>query len=76
LVIFSPVVAPGIDEYTEQWVATTDQLLNVAVTRARASLQVMGHLGACRRAGGSLAPFADYVSRRSLIEEKRVPASR
>jgi hypothetical protein len=76
LVIFSPVVAPGIDEYTEQWVATTDQLLNVAVTRARASLQVMGHLGACRRSGGSLAPFADYVSSRSLIEEKRVPASR
>lgn len=74
LMIFSPVVAPGIDEFTEKWVATTDQLLNVAITRARASLQVMGHLDQCRRAGGSLAPFADYVSDKSLIQEKRMPA--
>ena len=74
LMIFSPVVAPGIDEFTERWVATTDQLLNVAVTRARASLQVVGHLGRCRGAGGSLAPFAEYVSEKSLVEGKRVSA--
>lgn len=72
--IFSPVVAPGIDEFTERWVATTDQLLNVAITRARASLQVMGHLDQCRRAGGSLAPFADYVAEMFLVREKGLPA--
>lgn len=74
LMIFSPVVAPGVDEFTEKWMATTDQLLNVAITRARASLQVMGHLDQCRRAGGSLAPFADYVADLSLVREKGLPA--
>lgn len=65
LMIFSPVVAPGINEFTQRWVATTDQLLNVAVTRARASLQVVGHLSRCRQAGGDLEAFADYVAGRT-----------
>lgn len=71
LLIFSPVVAPGIRDYTAKWVAqSVPQLLNVSVTRARASLQVVGHLDYCRQAGGVLAPFADYVANRSLIQDK------
>lgn len=62
LMIFSPVVAPGIKAYTERWVAETEQLLNVAITRARASLQVVGHLDRCRRAGRDLGAFARHVS--------------
>ena len=62
MMIFSPVVAPGMEPYTEQWVAETEQLLNVAVTRARASLQVVGHLDRCRRAGGVLGAFAHHVA--------------
>ena len=38
LMIFSPVVAPGIRPNTARWIATTDQLLNIAITRARLSL--------------------------------------
>ena len=68
LMIFSPVVAPGIETYTERWVATTDQLLNVAITRARASLQVVGHHSRCRGAGGALGEFAAYVGRHDLVQ--------
>jgi superfamily I DNA and/or RNA helicase len=66
LMIFSPVVAPGLRPNTARWVAHTEQLLNVAITRARLSLQVVGHLEHCRMAGGPLAAFADYVADRSL----------
>jgi hypothetical protein len=69
LMIFSPVVAPGMKEYTERWVAETEQLLNVAITRARASLQVVGHLDRCRRAGGDLGAFAHHVSETEVREE-------
>jgi hypothetical protein len=62
LMIFSPVVAPGMREYTRRWVAETEQLLNVAVTRARASLQVVGHQTHCRRTGDYLGEFVRYVS--------------
>lgn len=61
LMIFSPVVAPGMREYTEKWVAGTEQLLNVGITRARAGLHVVGHLDHCRGAGGHLGAFAGHV---------------
>jgi superfamily I DNA and/or RNA helicase len=67
LMVFSPVVAPGMREHTKRWVAGTEQLLNVALTRARASLQVVGHLSLCRRAGGDLGAFADYVASKAVI---------
>jgi hypothetical protein len=40
LVVFSPVVATGIRDRTARWVAETDQLLNVAITRARGALHI------------------------------------
>ena len=67
--IFSPVVAPGIRRHTARCVAKTDQLLNVAITRAHVSLQVVGHLEHCRQAGGSLAAFADYVADRNVVND-------
>jgi flagellar hook-basal body complex protein FliE len=72
LMIFSPVVAPGIRPNTARWVAHTEQLLNVAITRARLSLQVVGHLEHCRMAGGALAAFADYVADRSLMTGQNI----
>ena len=62
LMIFSPVISDGIREKTAGWVAKTDQLLNVAVTRARAALHVVGNMDACKNAGGYIGEFADYVS--------------
>lgn len=69
LMVFSPVVAPGMRDGMRDWVADTDQLLNVAVTRARASLQIVGDLDACRRAGGALEHLASYASRQAHVTD-------
>ncbi len=58
VMIFSPVVADGMLTRLVRWVADTEQLLNVAITRARAALHVVGDLGACLAAGGVLGAFA------------------
>lgn len=62
LVFFSPVVSEGIHPRKAQWVAKTDQLLNVAITRARGALHIIGDVDACLIAGGFLAEFARYSS--------------
>ena len=41
IMIFSPVVADGMLPRLVRWVADTDQLLNVAITRARGALHVV-----------------------------------
>lgn len=62
LMIFSPVVAAGMRERTREWVARTKQLLNVAITRARGALHIVGDADACRAAGGYLGSLAEYVT--------------
>lgn len=61
VMIFSPVVASGMPPRLSHWVAETNQLLNVAITRARGALHVVGDLHACQAAGGSLGKFAGDV---------------
>jgi len=63
LVIFSPVVAKGMAPRLIHWVAETDQLLNVALTRARAALHVVGDRTACRASGSHLGQFASSTSK-------------
>ncbi|MBI4334130.1 MAG: DUF559 domain-containing protein [Chloroflexi bacterium] len=58
---FSPVVSGSIHPRKARWVADTDQLLNVAVTRARGALHIFGNTEACRKAGGFLGSFAEYA---------------
>lgn len=63
VVIFSPVVAEGLRPRSREWVAQREyQLLNVAITRARGALHVVGDLKACRAAGGYLARFAEWAT--------------
>ncbi len=62
VMLFSPVVSDGIPPSKARWVADTRQLLNVAVTRARAALHVFGNSDACRKAGGLLGDFAAYAA--------------
>jgi hypothetical protein len=45
-------------------VADADQLLNVALTRARAALHVVGDHSACVDSGGFLGDFAATVNSR------------
>ena len=59
--VFSPVVAAGIRSGSRDWVATTHSLLNVAVTRARLALHVVGDAAACEDAGGSLGDLVRHV---------------
>jgi len=61
IMIFSPVVAKGLSKNLCKWVANTDQLLNVAITRARGAMHVVGDLNECKLAGSYLSEFAEYV---------------
>lgn len=61
IMLFSPVVAPGIRSSAARWVAHTEQLLNVAVTRARAALHIFGHQDSCLQAGGVLGRLVSYA---------------
>lgn len=47
VILFSPVLAAGISEGTLNWLEETYNLLNVAITRARASLIIVGDFDFC-----------------------------
>lgn len=68
VMIFSPVVAKGMKKSLVRFAAHSDELLNVAVTRARAALYVVGDAGSCLAAGGALKELADYA--RQLADRK------
>ncbi len=61
VIIFSPVVSKGIHPRKARWVADTDQLLNVSITRARGALHIVGDAEKCKNIGGFLGEFASYV---------------
>ncbi|MFB9147096.1 AAA domain-containing protein [Halomonas alkalicola] len=61
LMIFSPVVASGISNGALGFMRNTPNLFNVAITRARGMLVVVGDLTACSRCGiDYLERFASY----------------
>lgn len=70
IIVFSPVVASGMKDYTARWVATTNQLLNVAVTRARDGLIVVGDVELCRQVGGALAKLVQHAEMISAIRNE------
>jgi len=47
IVIFSPVLGPGLSEGSLNWLDRTKNLLNVAITRARLQLIVLGNWDYC-----------------------------
>jgi very-short-patch-repair endonuclease len=60
--IFSPVVSTGIADGAVGFLRKTDNLFNVAITRARAALIVVGDPAAAKNAGiDYLSAFANYV---------------
>lgn len=61
LLVLSPVVAEGMRPGTRSWVGQSRNLINVAVTRARAVLVVVGDRSACEGAGGILQALVQHA---------------
>ncbi len=63
VMIFSSVLAPGLSEGSLKWLNRTDNLLNVAITRARLLMIVLGHWDYCHTLPSSskYRRLADYI---------------
>ena len=73
VMIFSPVISDGMGKGSRMFIARTGNLFNVAITRARASLIVVGDKGACSSCGIKyMEDFVDYIAK---IEVKDHPRS-
>lgn len=63
VIIFSPVVSNGSPQGTLNFLSSTPNLFNVAITRARASLIVVGNKSYCQNSNiHYLASFANYTA--------------
>ncbi|MEA4970135.1 MAG: AAA domain-containing protein [Candidatus Pelethousia sp.] len=69
IMLFSPVVSRGIYQGTAKWVESPPNLVNVAITRARESLILVGDIVACRLQDGILGDFARYAENVELLRE-------
>jgi len=74
VIFFSPVVAEGVSPGAVGFLRANGNLFNVAITRARAQLVVVGDIGACRACDvGYLSRFAEYAA--GLSQTRGVEAS-
>ena len=60
IIIFSPAISEGVKDSTINWIHATHQLLNVAITRARSGLVVVGNREKCLEAQGILKDLVEY----------------
>jgi very-short-patch-repair endonuclease len=61
IIIFSPAVSSGIKACTLAWIHSTSQLLNVAITRAKTAVLVVGDKKTCLKAKGVLGELVSYA---------------
>lgn len=72
VMIFSPVLSEDMPKGGMSFLRSNGNLFNVAITRARAQLIVVGDLAACRQCEvGYLSAFADYAGR--ITRQDRSP---
>ncbi|MBN1861791.1 MAG: AAA family ATPase [Candidatus Thermoplasmatota archaeon] len=69
IILFSPAVSEGVKPGTLHWIQTTNQLLNVAVTRARSLFIVVGDQDVCGHSTGPLKNLSDYVEMTKVHKE-------
>lgn len=68
IIIFSPAISQDIKQTTLNWIHNTTQLLNVAITRARSVLLIVGDKKKCREAGGFLKNLEEYPESRKELD--------
>lgn len=68
IILFSPAVSEGVKPGTLHWIQTTNQLINVAVTRARSLFIIVGDREVCKRSTGPLKNLSDYVEMTTLTQ--------
>lgn len=68
IIIFSPVIAGGMEKGAIKF-ANSPNLINVAITRARESLFVVGDFKYCKNNGGILGNLINYVDTVMLLRD-------
>jgi len=71
IMLFSTVLSSGISEGSLSWLRNTPNLLNVAVTRARTMLIVVGDFEYCRQLDSEhpYQKFAEYVGQSRVLSD-------
>lgn len=76
IIIFSPVISKGTSNGAIQFLNNTGNLFNVAITRARSTLKVIGDIKYCSECQVSyMENFVTYVrnlSKKSTLEEQEI----
>ena len=68
IIIFSPAISQGIKQTTLNWIHSTNQLLNVAITRARSVLMIVGDKQKCNEAGGFLKSLLEHAESKKQLD--------
>ncbi len=68
IIIFSPAISQDIKQTTLNWIHSTTQLLNVAITRARSVLLIAGDKKKCHEAGGFLKNLEEYAESKKELD--------
>ncbi len=69
VIIFSPVVAKGTRPRAAEWISSEEGLLNVALTRARKALHIVGDRSFCSETPGPLGELAKFVQQRAGVAQ-------
>jgi len=69
VIVFSPVVAKGITGSASRWVESPPNLVNVAITRGREALFVVGDIDYCLQQEGILRKLALYCRDIQMLRE-------
>ncbi|MDP3917154.1 MAG: AAA domain-containing protein, partial [Nanoarchaeota archaeon] len=68
IILFSPAISKDIKQTTLNWIHTTTQLLNVAITRARSVLIIVGDKKKCNETGGFLKSLVKYAESKKQVD--------
>ena len=68
IIIFSPAISQGVKQTTLNWIHTTTQLLNVAITRARSVLFIVADKKKCYDTGGLLKSLVEYTDSKKQLD--------